>query len=103
MCSPNTYACKGVFQSKYSNICVKFRRGPGLHFNAFHYYCNNFFFNELRGERSLESFLSLAACEKNTNVKSNVKDGRSEELTKGFIKGDCDCSGALKCSDIAIV
>ena len=77
----------------------------GLHFSAFHYYCNNFYFNELRGERSLESFLSLAACEKNTDViKSNVKDGRSEdELTKGYIKGDCDCSGALKCSDIAIV
>ena len=34
VCSPNTYACKGVF-----NPNIQPNSAEGLHFSAFHYFC----------------------------------------------------------------
>ena len=50
------------------------------------------------GSSSLED--SFNDIERSTDVESSVEDRSEEELTEGFIKGDCDCSGTPKCSDI---
>ena len=43
---------------------------------------------------------SFSDIESGTDVESSVEDRTEEELTEGFIKGGCDCSGTPKCSDI---